>query len=103
MTVAFRFEIVAGALGIKEEANIIVTPNWGFFGFVLAAICSLIITHIILHKHRSVNERDIKESDVELNLSAKNPYLTYLVIGLVGLAVILLLVGSFIKSFAFSF
>jgi hypothetical protein len=50
LLVSFRFHVDV----ISELINIdiIVHPKWGFYGFIIATILSLIWTHIIIHFHR---------------------------------------------------
>lgn len=52
--IGFRFETGKDFKGKKNEFNVIVEPDFSFFLFVCATISSLIITHIIIHKHRGV-------------------------------------------------
>jgi hypothetical protein len=50
MMVAFRFHI-----SLQEDsivADVLVTPEWGFYGFLLATMSSLALGHIILAFHR---------------------------------------------------
>lgn len=51
--VAFRSTIplIAGLV----ELEIVIVAQWGFYGFVIATILSLLSTHIILHYHRKVH------------------------------------------------
>ncbi|GMH69373.1 hypothetical protein TL16_g05142, partial [Triparma laevis f. inornata] len=50
MMVAFRFHIALQDDSIV--ADVLVTPEWGFYGFLLATMTSLALGHIILAFHR---------------------------------------------------
>lgn len=103
MIVGFRFNILQKIIGIHFQGNIIVTPNWGFYGFFLAAIISLVVTHIIIHQHRMVLKKDVKETKASTNLSNPKQYVKIIIISLICLSVLGLVVGASIDSFAFAF
>mmetsp|Transcript_9007 Transcript_9007/g.26768 ORF Transcript_9007/g.26768 Transcript_9007/m.26768 type:complete len:454 (+) Transcript_9007:184-1545(+) len=50
--VAFRSSVVL-APGLSLE--IVIVAQWGFYGFVIATMMSLLSTHVILHYHRKVH------------------------------------------------
>jgi hypothetical protein len=62
MMVAFRFHV-----SLQDEAmvvDVLVTPRWGFYGFLLATMTSLAVGHIVLAYHRHcVSEREISSSE----------------------------------------
>jgi len=51
VTVAFRTTTDQGR-GLLVE--VFIEPQWGFYGFVFASIMSLVVTHLILYRHRMV-------------------------------------------------
>jgi hypothetical protein len=53
--VSFRATIQLNA-GVTME--VVIVPRWGFFGFVLATILSLVGTHVILYQHRTLTYSD---------------------------------------------
>lgn len=59
MMVIFRSTIDQGYLII----DIWILPKWGFFGFMLASVLSIFGTHVILHSHRSVQDRVKEDCD----------------------------------------
>ena len=61
MMVAFRFHIALQENGL--EADVLVTPEYGFYGFLLATMTSLAMGHIILAFHRhAVADYTLEES-----------------------------------------
>ena len=49
-----------------------VLPAGGFYSFLLATALSLMITHIIIHFHRKINEKgDLKFDEIKEKLSEK--------------------------------
>ena len=48
--VAFRFHIALADQGV--DADVLVTPQYGFYGFLLGTMTSLALGHIILAFHR---------------------------------------------------
>lgn len=74
MMVAFRFHIglPGGYFGLPADLvalNVIVSPGWGFYGFLLATVMSLIVSHIAIMYHRAAvtedawNDCDCLETD----------------------------------------
>jgi hypothetical protein len=58
MMISFRFDINLSVIPIvSPRIEIVVEGNFGFYGFVIATIISLIITHIIIHYHRLTREK----------------------------------------------
>lgn len=65
MMIAFRFHLLLPETGfLKETAaiDIIVLGEWGIYGFVIATVISLTLTHIILAMHRHAENPDPKIS-----------------------------------------
>eukprot|EP00299_Pterocystis_sp_00344_P000137 c10043_g1_i2.p1 GENE.c10043_g1_i2~~c10043_g1_i2.p1 ORF type:complete len:1472 (+),score=346.79 c10043_g1_i2:302-4417(+) len=53
--VAFRFHCANPDFILPSDvaaADVIVLPGWGIYGFIMAAILQLILTHVIIHFHR---------------------------------------------------
>ena len=59
MIVAFHFYV---PLQDGSVAEVVVLPQFGFFGFLLATVISLIVTHVMLHFHRSSTGEAISSS-----------------------------------------
>eukprot|EP00339_Tiarina_fusa_P027174 CAMPEP_0117075784 /NCGR_PEP_ID=MMETSP0472-20121206/53434_1 /TAXON_ID=693140 ORGANISM="Tiarina fusus, Strain LIS" /NCGR_SAMPLE_ID=MMETSP0472 /ASSEMBLY_ACC=CAM_ASM_000603 /LENGTH=322 /DNA_ID=CAMNT_0004801439 /DNA_START=181 /DNA_END=1146 /DNA_ORIENTATION=- len=60
--VAFRQTIVVAP---SVYVEIIVRAKWGFYGFVLATMMSLMSTHFILHFHRDLHYHHIAKKQTE--------------------------------------
>eukprot|EP00957_Ditylum_brightwellii_P058658 4448671-Ditylum_brightwellii.AAC.1 len=86
--VAFRTSVPLGSKETQAVNDIYVVPKWGFFGFVFASICSLVVTHTILYRHRQVlyskdcaldvravegDEETSAKNEADVNFSAKAP------------------------------
>jgi Paraquat-inducible protein A len=110
MMVSFRFHL---ALGESAMVDVFVNPRFGFYGFLIATIFSLVAGHIELHMHRRCAQTD-NISDPRVSLFShrysfdgrKYLFTTIFKCLLAGLMVItlgLLAVGSFKKSFKFEF
>ena len=56
MMVAFQFTL---DLAPGLEVKVIVEPNWGFYAFLLATMCSLGLGHLVLACHRLIAETKI--------------------------------------------
>ena len=58
--VAFRFNIageIPGVAGpVPATFDIFVRPAWGFYGFLLATVVSLVLSHIATHCHRQLQD-----------------------------------------------
>lgn len=57
--VAFRSTV---PLGVGLTLEIVIVAQWGFYGFVVATMMSLLSTHVILHYHRKLHYHDKKNS-----------------------------------------
>lgn len=128
MMVAFTFSINSPNLDWLPpdflELRVLVRPGWGIFGFIIAAVISLIVTHIIIFYHRKEEEihlgkeptqnTGVKRSaaghnfmcfsgweerqNVRLTMFAKVVVFCFLIF-----SAILLCAGAFIDSFVFNF
>ncbi len=68
MMVSFRFKLEVKILGFEPEFNIIVNPGWAFYGYILATIISLALTHFIIHEHRKDQEVELKNDTEKVAL-----------------------------------
>lgn len=59
MMVAFRFHLAMTKGDNKAIIDVIVIPHWGIYGFMLATMISLAMSHIILAFHRNIEEKRI--------------------------------------------
>jgi len=121
--VAFRTSVPLGSKETQAVNDIYVVPKWGFFGFVFASICSLVVTHTILYRHRQVlyskdyaldvravegDEETSAKNEADVNFSAKAPLFQktgrspVLIALLLVTTFVLLLVGSLVTSFTFT-
>ena len=73
------------------------------YSFVVASIASLVITHLMLHFHRSVNEKELNFDETKTKLSGKTTRMTHLVNIIILTAGILLISGSLFYSFNIEF
>ena len=73
------------------------------YSFVVASIASLVITHLMLHFHRSVNEKELNFDETKTKLSGKTNWMTHLVNIIIFTAGILLISGSLFYSFNIEF
>mmetsp|Transcript_1338 Transcript_1338/g.1866 ORF Transcript_1338/g.1866 Transcript_1338/m.1866 type:complete len:479 (-) Transcript_1338:119-1555(-) len=122
--VAFRTSVPLGSKETQAVNDIYVVPKWGFFGFVFASICSLVVTHTILYRHRQVlyskdyaldvravegDEETSAKNEADVNFSAKAPLFQktgrspVLIALLLVTTFVLLLVGSLVTSFTFTY
>jgi hypothetical protein len=68
MMVAFRFHIAnpTGGASLPEEfliMDVLVVAGWGFYGFLLATVSSLVLSHVMVHLHRKAADGDIADLD----------------------------------------
>eukprot|EP00656_Telonema_subtile_P002700 TRINITY_DN1122_c0_g1_i1.p1 TRINITY_DN1122_c0_g1~~TRINITY_DN1122_c0_g1_i1.p1 ORF type:complete len:2329 (-),score=412.59 TRINITY_DN1122_c0_g1_i1:67-7053(-) len=135
MMVAFRFHIgippvsMDGVLGLPGNLialDVIVQAGWGFYGFLLATISSLIVSHVCIAFHRAAvygtpgeieeqakkdgTEEKLKLKEALMNHTFKVPRgYTWTVCGriVVGFTIVftfvLILVGSVIDVYSFEF
>jgi hypothetical protein len=71
MLVAFRFRLSAPAVS-EVALDIFVQPHWGFYTFLAATMVSLILSHVILHFHRTSTppvDETVKNLEAELDLA----------------------------------
>jgi len=123
--VAFRFHIANPSFLVPADiasVDVFVQPGWGIYGFLIAAVLQLILTHIIIHFHReaegkhqhmrqvhssaadAVRSHRFRLSNGQQSTRAKcTPFGQMLVTTLLLVSVTLVVVGSIIISFSFEF
>ena len=112
MMVSFRFHL---PLGDSAIIDVFVNPRFGFYGFLIATTVSLLAGHVELHVHRrcvSTENESEDESSVSLfthqyscdgRKYALSKVFKALLLAFMAVVVILLFIGSFMKSFTFEF
>lgn len=132
MMVSFRFHIGPGkdiGQGGKMAFDVIAEPGYGYFGFVIAVIVSLVLSHVILFCHRydqgvspmhinsggqsialhkysvplNVQRSDGQHSSKQEFTQRFNGWIKWLVPGLLLTVFIFLISGSLAESFHFTF
>jgi hypothetical protein len=125
MMIAFHLDIELPSSSLLPDGpvsvRIIVEPNWGFYGFLMATMTSLVMSHLILAKYRRVEhpERfqkanhtsadDEKETlrNFHFGIGSRHYYCTgcgqlvvvLMIVGTIGL----ILAGTLLKAFTFEF
>ncbi|OEU21392.1 hypothetical protein FRACYDRAFT_138831, partial [Fragilariopsis cylindrus CCMP1102] len=97
--VAFRSTVDLG-FGLKLE--IVLVAQWGFYGFVVATMMSLLSTHVILHYHRKVNyHNNNNANDSNINTARDRLSTGFVVVAAISLllSMIVYLAGVIVKSF----
>ena len=132
MMVASRFHITSPDSWVflppeVLQADIIVLPNWGIFGFLLMTVMQLIVTHVIIAFHRSdvqsiLNTRDENTEEkgwkTRTRRICSHPFRCGgkggirveftklgrgLIFGLGVVSILLILFGAWVYSFSFKF
>jgi hypothetical protein len=69
MMVAFHFSISPTVTPVTPPGTLVaqvwVEPHYGFYTFILATMCSLVITHIVVYCHRKVSEQVDRTDNLE--------------------------------------
>jgi len=77
MMVAFHFSISPAVTPYTPPGTIVartwVEPHYGLYSFIVATMCSLLITHVVVYYHRKVTEK----SDDMIDSSEKKSLLAY--------------------------
>eukprot|EP00301_Raphidiophrys_heterophryoidea_P013357 c20756_g1_i1.p1 GENE.c20756_g1_i1~~c20756_g1_i1.p1 ORF type:complete len:620 (-),score=213.93 c20756_g1_i1:79-1821(-) len=121
--VAFRFHIANPELlvpGDIASVDVFVEPGWGIYGFLIAAILQLILTHVIIHFHREAEgkHKHMREEHSSTSDAVRSHWFKFgsqrgkvqctwlgqsIVALLLAISVGNVILGSFIKSFSFEF
>jgi hypothetical protein len=116
MMVAFRCHIALASGDNVLVVDVFVVPKWGFYGFLLATMISLGMTHLIVAIHRSTEKTvelpEIEQCEALMShwyqlQNGREMSLTFagraVVVVLLLAASAMVFVGAFIESFAFEF
>eukprot|EP00536_Pseudo-nitzschia_multiseries_P006720 jgi/Psemu1/239618/estExt_Genewise1.C_1460047 len=95
--VAFRSSLDLGA-GTGLSLEILIVAEWGFYGFVVATMMSLLSTHLILHYHRKLHYHDT-ESIAAGKIGSLSTGSVALALGSLVVSIAMYLAGVLTESF----